>query len=519
LDRALREIVEKLLSIDEPSRSDLDRVKIEVARAYGLPQIPRNSEILAILKEDEAELLLPVLRRKEARALSGVSVVAVMTTPYACPHGRCAYCPGGPDEDSPQSYTGYEPAAMRGAQNEYDPYRQVKSRVTQLQTIGHVVDKVDLIVMGGTFPASPRPYQEAFIKGCLDALTDKPSADLAEAKINAEQSGVRNVGITVETRPDCVKEKDVSGMLDLGVTRVELGVQNVYDDIYKLVDRGHTVQTVVDATKCLKDSALKICYHMMPGLPGSNAERDLEGFRTIFEDPRFKPDMLKIYPTLVVKGTRLYEWWKRGEYMPLETEEAAELVSRIMEITPPWVRIMRVQRDIPLPRIDAGVDMSNLRQLAEDSLMERGGKCRCIRCREAGHSSVKADPERVEITHTLYEASGGTEDFIQAEDREADTLIGFVRLRIPDAPFRPKLDAETGMVRELHVYGRMVPVGERRGDAWQHRGWGERLMDAAEEKARELGMRKMVVMSALGTKQYYARLGYEKEGAYVSKRL
>jgi len=519
LDRALREIVEKLLSIDEPSRSDLDRVKIEVARAYGLPQIPRNSEILAILKEDEAELLLPVLRRKEARALSGVSVVAVMTTPYACPHGRCAYCPGGPDEDSPQSYTGYEPAAMRGAQNEYDPYRQVKSRITQLQTIGHVVDKVDLIVMGGTFPASPRLYQEAFIKGCLDALTDMPSADLSEAKLNAEQSGVRNVGITVETRPDCVKEKDVSGMLDLGVTRVELGVQNVYDDIYRLVDRGHTVQTVVDATKNLKDSALKICYHMMPGLPGSSAERDLEGFRTIFEDPRFKPDMLKIYPTLVVKGTRLYEWWKRGEYAPLETEEAADLVSRVMEITPPWVRIMRVQRAIPLPRIDAGVAMSNLRQLAEDRLIERGGRCRCIRCREAGHSSVKADPGRVEITHTVYEASGGTEDFIQAEDREADALIGFVRLRVPDAPFRPELDAETGMVRELHVYGRMVPVGERRGDAWQHRGWGERLMDAAEEKARELGMRKMVVMSALGTKQYYARLGYEKEGAYVSKHL
>jgi elongator complex protein 3 len=519
LDRALREIVEKLLSIEDPSRADLDSVKIEVARAYGLPQIPRNSEILATLTEEEAELLLPVLRRKEARALSGVSVVAVMTTPYPCPHGRCAYCPGGPDEDSPQSYTGYEPAAMRGAQNEYDPYRQVKARIKQLQTIGHVVDKVDLIIMGGTFPASPRRYQEGFVKGCLDALTDKPSADLDEAKLRAEESGIRNVGITVETRPDCIKEADVGGMLDLGVTRVELGVQNVYDDIYKVVDRGHTVQTVVDATKNLKDSALKICYHMMPGLPGSSPERDLEGFRTIFEDPRFKPDMLKIYPTLVVKGTRLYDWWKRGEYKPLETEDAAELVSRVMEITPPWVRIMRVQRDIPLPQIAAGVDMSNLRQLAEDRLEARGGKCRCIRCREAGHSSVKADPERVKITHTIYEASGGTEDFIQAEDREADALIGFVRLRVPDAPFRPELDAETGMIRELHVYGRMVPVGERRGDAWQHRGWGEALMAAAEEKARELGMRRMLVMSALGTKGYYARLGYEKQGAYVSKPL
>jgi elongator complex protein 3 len=520
LDSTLREIVNKLLQINIPSRSDLNQIKIEVARNHRLPSIPRNSEILATLTEEEAELLLPVLRRKEARALSGVSVVAVMTEPYPCPHGRCAYCPGGPEEDSPQSYTGYEPAAMRGAQNEYDPYRQVKARIRQLEMIGHVVDKVDLIIMGGTFPASPRPYQEGFVKGCLDALTNIPSTNLAETKLNAEKSGVRNVGITVETRPDCIKEKDVDGMLDLGVTRVELGVQNVYDDIYKRVDRGHSVQHVVDATKRLKDSSFKICYHLMPGLPGSNPERDLEGFRTIFEDPRFKPDMLKIYPTLVVKGTRLYNWWRNGDYTPLTTGEAAELISKIMEVTPPWVRIMRVQRDIPLPHIDAGVDMSNLRQLAEDSLDARGGRCRCIRCREVGHSVKRADSGRLEITHTVYEASGGTEDFIQVEDREADALIGFVRLRIPHEPSRPEINDHTGLIRELHVYGRMVPVGERRGDAWQHRGWGKILMAEAEKTARERhDMRRIVVMSALGTKQYYARLGYEKEGVYVSKPL
>jgi elongator complex protein 3 len=520
LDSTLREIVNKLLQINVPSRSDLNQIKIEVARNHRLPSIPRNSEILATLTEEEAELLLPVLRRKEARALSGVSVVAVMTEPYPCPHGRCAYCPGGPEEDSPQSYTGYEPTAMRGAQNEYDPYRQVKARIRQLEMIGHVVDKVDLIIMGGTFPASPRPYQEGFVKGCLDALTNIPSTNLAETKLNAEKSGVRNVGITVETRPDCIKEKDVDGMLDLGVTRVELGVQNVYDDIYKRVDRGHSVQHVVDATKRLKDSSFKICYHLMPGLPGSNPERDLEGFRTIFEDPRFKPDMLKIYPTLVVKGTRLYNWWRNGDYTPLTTGEAAELISKIMEVTPPWVRIMRVQRDIPLPHIDAGVDMSNLRQLAEDSLDARGGRCRCIRCREVGHSVKRADSGRLEITHTVYEASGGTEDFIQVEDREADALIGFVRLRIPHEPSRPEINDHTGLIRELHVYGRMVPVGERRGDAWQHRGWGKILMAEAEKTARERhDMRRIVVMSALGTKQYYARLGYEKEGVYVSKPL
>jgi elongator complex protein 3 (tRNA carboxymethyluridine synthase) len=520
LDSALREIAEKLLQMDVPTKADLDQIKIDVARHHGLPRIPRNSEILATLTEEEKELLLPVLRRKEARALSGVSVVAVMTAPYPCPHGRCAYCPGGPEEDSPQSYTGYEPAAMRGAQNEYDPYRQVKARIKQLETIGHVVDKVDLIIMGGTFPASPRPYQESFVKGCLDALTDISSTSLVEAKLNAEKSGISNVGITVETRPDCVKENDIDGMLELGVTRVEIGVQNVYDDVYQRVGRGHSVQDVVDATRRLKDSALKICYHMMPGLPGSSPDRDLEGFRTVFEDPRFKPDMLKIYPTLVVKGTRLYDLWRMGEYTPLTTGDAAELVSKVMEITPPWVRIMRVQRDIPLPRIDAGVDMSNLRQLAEDCLATRGGRCRCIRCREAGHSSKKADPGRLILTHTVYQASEGTEDFMQVEDEEADALVGFVRLRIPHEQTRHEIDSHTGLIRELHVYGRMVPVGERRGDAWQHRGWGEALMAEAEKTAKErYDMRRMIVMSALGTKQYYARLGYEKEGVYVSKLL
>ncbi len=518
MDSALKEIAERLLLMDRPTKADLDRVKIEVARKHGLPSIPRNSEILAILPEEKAELLLPVLRRKESRALSGVSVVAVMTKPYPCPHGRCAYCPGGPDEESPQSYTGFEPAAMRGAQNEYDPYRQVKARIKQLETIGHVVDKVDLIIMGGTFPASPRTYQESFVEGCLDALTDIPSKDLVEAKHNAEITGIRNVGITVETRPDCVKELDVDGMLDLGVTRVELGVQNIYDDIYRKVDRGHIVQDVVDATSRLKDSALKICYHMMPGLPGSSLEMDLEGFKVIFNDPRFKPDMLKIYPTLVVKGTRLYDWWRKGEYVPLTTEDATELVSKVMEITPPWIRIMRVQRDIPLPKINAGVDKSNLRQLAEERLEARGGRCRCIRCREAGHSLDKVVPERIELTHTVYEASEGIEDFIQAEDREADTLIGFIRLRIPHKPFRPEIDTRTGIVRELHVYGRMVPVGERRGDAWQHRGWGEALIAEAEKTAQEYyDMHKMVIMSALGTKLYYSRFGYKEDGVYVSK--
>jgi elongator complex protein 3 len=517
----LREIIDLLLEKETPTRDDLENAKFQVTRKYNLGRIPGNSELIRLLTTDEREKLIPVLRRKATRALSGVNVVAVMTKPMACPHGRCAYCPGGPEVDSPQSYTGYEPAAMRGIQNGFDPYSQVRSRMEQLEAIGHTVDKIDLIIMGGTFPAGPRDYQAWFVKGCLDAVTGKESRSLAEAKRLAETSTIRNVGVTVETRPDCLTENDVNNMLDLGVTRVEVGVQNVYDDIYKLVERGHTLQDVVEGTRRLKDSALKICYHMMPGLPGSSMQRDLDGFRQIFTDQRYMPDMLKIYPTLVVKGTKLYDWWRRGNYEPLTTEQATELVAQVKEMVPPWVRIMRVQRDIPLHQIEAGVDKSNLRQLAQERMRERGSRCHCIRCREAGHRSREGvEPESLELVRRTYEASGGEENFIGVEDTENDVLVGFIRLRIPsDLVFRPEITPSTGVVRELHVYGRMTPVGLD-GYDWQHMGWGEALMEEAERIAEEeYGMDRMVVMSALGTKEYYGRLGYACDGTYVSKPL
>lgn len=522
MESAIRAIAERLLEISSPSRADVNRIKIEVSKEYRLDGIPGNAEIIGILRPHEAERLLPVLRRKGSRAASGVNVVAVMTEPRACPHGRCAYCPGGPDEGVPQSYTGHEPAAMRGSQNDYDPYRQVTSRIQQLRAIGHRVDKVDLIVMGGTFPAAPPDYQEWFVKGCLDALTGTRTASLTEAKARAESAGISNVGMTVETRPDCVTLHEADRMLDLGVTRVELGVQNVYDDIYELVGRGHTVDDVVAATRLLKDSGLKVCYHMMPGLPGSTPERDLEGFRTVFEDPRFRPDMLKIYPTLVIKGTRLHEWWKRGEYNPLSTEEAVELVASMKESVPPWTRIMRIQRDIPTPIIEAGVKKSNLRQLVKERLRERGSRCRCIRCREVGHREVdEPNPEKLRVVNRAYEASGGAENFISVEERKMDLLVAFLRLRIPsENAHRPEVGSASAFVRELHVYGRMVPVGERADDGWQHRGWGGILMSEAERvSSDEYDARKLLVMSALGTKPYYRRLGYHRDGAYMSKEL
>jgi len=526
-DNAIREIVDALMRIGSPSRDDVDRVKLRVAAKYGLSRIPSNSEIISVLRGEERRKLLPVLRRKVTRTISGVTVVAVMTKPYPCPQSEpCAYCPGGPPFGVPQSYTGFEPAAMRGLQNLFDPYLQVKNRIGQLRAIGHGVDKIELIVMGGTFPATPLDYQRWFVKGCLDAITEKESSTLEEAKRNAETSRVRNVGITVETRPDWAKEGHVDVMLDLGVTRVELGVQNPSDEIYGLVGRKHSVADVVEATRIMKDAGLKVAYHLMPGLPGSNFKRDLEAFKEIFEDSAFKPDMVKIYPCLVLKGTKAYEWFLRGDYKPYTNEEAAELIVEVKKIVPPWVRIMRVQRDIPAPLIVAGVNRSNLRQLVQQKLKEQGLRCRCIRCREVGHrmavDGVKPDPDKIRVLTMKYGASEGEEIFISAEDVENDVLIGYLRLRIPSAKaHRPEIKAKPcAIVRELHVYGPLVPVGKHLAKAWQHKGYGGILLGEAERIAREeYCLEKILVISALGTKQYYKRFGYDYDGAYMSKTL
>ncbi|MGC9345533.1 MAG: tRNA uridine(34) 5-carboxymethylaminomethyl modification radical SAM/GNAT enzyme Elp3 [Candidatus Bathyarchaeales archaeon] len=524
---ALREIIEILMRIPSPSCDDVNRVKMQVAAKHQLGEVPSNSEIIRLLKAEEKRKLLPLLRRKATRTISGVTIVAVMTKPYPCPQPEpCAYCPGGPPFGVPQSYTGFEPAAMRGLQNEFDPYLQVKSRIEQLKAIGHNVDKIELIIMGGTFPATPLDYQTSFIQRCLDAITDKESASLEQAKKNAETSRIRNVGITVETRPDWAKETHVDQMLSMGVTRVELGVQNPNDEIYRLVGRKHTVQDIIEATRIMKDAGLKIVYHLMPGLPGSNPKKDLEAFKGIFTNPAFKPDMIKIYPCLVLKGTKAYEWYLEGTYKPYTNEEAANIIVEIKKTVPHWIRIMRVQRDIPAPLIVAGVKRSNLRQLVQRKLKDQGIKCKCIRCREVGHrmliDKIKPNPEKVEMLTTRYAASEGEEIFISAEDPENDVLIGYMRLRIPsEKAHRPEIKGKAcSIVRELHVYGPLVPVGKHLAKAWQHKGYGGILLSEAERISKEdYDVKKVLVISALGTKKYYMRFGYNYDGPYVSKML
>ena len=510
-----------------PKHEDVNRLKLKIAAKYHLHTMITNAELIAALETNEETIqLLPILRRKTTRTISGVTVIATMTEPYPCPQPEpCAYCPGGPTRGSPQSYTGHEPAAMRGSQNNFDPYLQVQSRIEQLTAIGHKVDKIELIIMGGTFPATPVDYQTRFIQRCLDAITGKTSDSLEEAKNNAEASKIHNVGITVETRPDWAKQPHIDEMLSMGVTRMELGVQNPSDVIYQLVGRIHTVADVVEATQIAKDAGLKIVYHLMPGMPGSNPQQDIEIFRGIFTDQRFKPDMIKIYPCLAIDGTKTYQWLQEGKYQPYSTEQAAEVIVEIKKFIPKWVRIMRVQRDIPAQLILDGVKKSNLRQIVHEKLRAQNIQCQCIRCREVGHriktDNVKPDLANIKILTEQYIASEGTEYFISAEDPENNVLLGYLRLRVPSRKAHRKEITEfpSAIVRELHVYGTLVPVGRQITEAWQHKGYGIQLLKEAERITKENGLKKILIISALGTKRYYMRFDYKHDGPYMSKLL
>jgi elongator complex protein 3 len=524
---AIREVIDTLLSMSPPiDKEDVNRLKIKAAAKHHLSSMISNADLIAALTFEETKQLLPILRRKTTRTISGVTIVATMTEPYPCPQPEpCAYCPGGPTQGSPQSYTGHEPAAMRGSQNNFDPYLQVKSRLEQLVAIGHKVDKIELIIMGGTFPATPPEYQTHFIQRCLDAITDKQSASLDEAKKYAEVSKMRNVGITVESRPDWAKQVHLDAMLHMGVTRIELGVQNPCDEIYQLVGRTHTVADVAEATQIAKDAGLKIVYHLMPGMPGSNPQTDIAAFREIFFDQRFKPDMIKIYPCLAIAGTKTYQWLQEGKYQPYSTEEAAEVIVEIKKFIPKWVRIMRVQRDIPASLILKGVKKSNLRQIVHEKLKAQNIQCQCIRCREVGHriqtDNIKPNLANIAILTEQYDASNGKEYFISAEDPKNNVLLGYLRLRIPSTnAHRPEITKiPSAIVRELHVYGPLVPVGRHVDEAWQHKGYGIRLLEEAEYITKKAGLKKLFIISALGTKRYYMRTGYQHDGPYMSKEL
>jgi len=512
LEIELRQIVDAVLAGEVRTEADLESRKKGASSRLRLPSLPSNADILGAARPEERERLR-MLVRKPTRTLSGVAVIAAMTSPARCPHGTCVPCPGGISCTSPQSYTGREPAALRAAQHHFDPYEQTAARLAQLYEIGHPLDKAELIIMGGTITSRPLGYQHWFVKRCLQAMNDFPRAaagsrrwqSFARVAAANETAAVRNIGTTFETRPDWCGQKQIENMLLLGATKVELGVQSTKDHLLRAMSRGHTVEDSVRANRTLREAGLKVGFHMMPGLPGSSPEVDLEVFQELFADSRFRPDYLKIYPTLVVEGTELFRLYQKGEYRPLNDEDAAHLVSKIKAILPGYVRLQRVQRDIPSQLIVAGVQKSNLRQLAQQCLRSHGGRCRCIRCREAGlRGVVEAD---VSLKHETYDACGGEEHFLSFEG-EDDTLVGFLRLRL----------GSQARVRELHVYGPMVPIGTRK-DGWQHRGYGARLVETAEALAAGKGYETLEITSGIGARGYYRRLGYDLCGPYMAKSL
>ena len=499
-----------------PTPEEIHRAKLARMRSGPPRPLPSNVEWVRDLPPEEAAPYRGVIRRKPSRTLSGVATVAVMTAPAACPHGRCTYCPGGVENGSPQSYTGEEPSALRGAQFRWDAAAITRHRLATLEAIGHATSKVEAIVMGGTFPARPRSYQLEVLRGIYDGLNGAPSATLAEAQRANEQARHRMVGLTVETRPDWCDARVLPFLLDAGVTRVEIGVECLHDGVLENVGRAHASDDVVRATREARDRGLKVCYHLMLGLPGMDPAADLADFRRLWSEPEFRPDMLKIYPTLVLPGTALYEEWRSGRYAPYDTPTAAALLAEIKRELPGWVRVQRIQRDIPARLIAAGVRTSNLREVARTELAAAGGRCRCLRCREVGR---RASPPvtAFELTRQEYAASNGRELFLAWEERASDTVAGFLRLRYPSD--RTDGGLEAPVVRELKVLGSEVPVGAPGGGRtdYQHRGLGRALMAAAEEEARRAGFDRLYVTSAVGTREYYRALGFERAGSHMAK--
>jgi elongator complex protein 3 len=524
-----QQLIQYLAKTTAHSRQDFDILKRNYCRRLKIP-VPPSVELIQVyrkmLKKQEIKsnpLLEKWLKKREVRTLSGVAPIAVLTKPYPCP-GHCAYCPS--EKNMPKSYLSNEPAVMRAVLTKFDPYTQVRVRLEALKQNGHPTDKCELIVMGGTWSYLPKNYQTWFIKRCFDAFNSRRAKTLAQAQKWNETAHHRCIGLTLETRPDYVTPAEIKRWRELGATRVELGIQQLDDKILKLNHRGHGVKEIAAATALFRQAGFKITYHLMPNLPGATPAKDLKMFKTLFTDPRFQPDQIKIYPCVVTKNSLLYRWYRQGKYRPYTDRELYNLLKKIKKIIPPYVRISRLIRDIPAESIVAGNKISNLRQLMAG---DKTVKCRCIRCREVKdqlttHNSqltaASGELRAASLTKRKYPTANGTEYFLSFEDQKTDKLLAFLRLRLPnkqESNFLPELQ-DCALVRELHTYGSLIPVGKK-STAAQHLGLGKKLMAEAETIARQKGYAKIAVIAGIGVREYYKKLGYHQAGTYYSKGL
>ncbi|HBH46329.1 MAG: hypothetical protein A2445_05585 [Candidatus Jacksonbacteria bacterium RIFOXYC2_FULL_44_29] len=529
-------IIKKLLAKKLYNEKDLSRVKRQLARDFNVGMMTNNlllklyREALAQGEIKPAPWLEDVLIKRRVRTLSGVAPLAVATKPFPCP-GRCIYCPT--DARMPKSYLPNQPAAARALNFKYQPYAQVQGRLRAFYDNGHKPEKVELRVLGGTWSYYPKSYQTWFIKELyrglneFGAIAKVKKSDLATLQKTNEQVQHRAVGLSIETRPDYIDLAEIKRLRWFGVTKVELGVQHLDQKIIDLIKRDQTKDDVIRATKLLKDAGFKICYHIMPNLPGSTPEADLAMVKELFANPGLKPDQLKIYPCVVLKEAPLYRLWQKKQFQTYDDETLVELLAEIKKLVPPYVRIERIYRDVPTADIASGSTHINIREMVQARLREQGLKCGCIRCREVGNQ-IKINNEKITLKNLKlfidkYEASDGVEHFISAESPDRKILYAFARLRFPSADVRDQLPPlrQTAIIRELHTYGQLVPLNTVDARASQHQGLGKKLLLAAEQIAQSAGYAKIAVISGVGVRGYYQKLGYRLEDkfGYMIKKL
>jgi len=516
----LLHLIEAVASLQVARPKDLAQLLRKYPRARG--QFSKDQLVTAYRHFCETGRLPfnhEVLRRlqmKPTRTISGVATVTVLTKPFPCP-GECIFCPT--DVRMPKSYLADEPGAIRAEYHGFDPYYTTLSRLRALDNIGHSIDKIELLILGGTWSYYPIDYQAWFIKRCLDALNGVESSSLEEAQLTNETAEHRNVGLVIETRPDYIDAEEVRRLRSYGVTKVQIGAQSCNDHILELNKRGHTVEQTRQAVTLLRAAGFKVQLHWMPNLLGAMPESDLLDYEKLWSDPGLRPDELKIYPNALVREAELVQWWERGEFQPYTDEALINLIGECKVRTPKYARLNRIIRDIPKEHIVAGSTVSNLREVVKRKLASEGRACQCIRCRE-----VRGETARVigEVAAIEYDTRGGREIFLSTDTTDGK-LAGFLRLSLPTA----EATSLTGMdelrgaaiIREVHVYGPVVELGRSGGDKTQHSGFGARLMAEAEDRARAAGFDRVAVISAIGTRRYYMKHGFERGELYLIKSL
>jgi elongator complex protein 3 len=534
------EIIKDLIKTKPKNQIELSDFKREISKKYKI-KILRNFEILGLyqkfLKEKKikrSEEIEKILKIKPVRSLSGIVNVSVLTKPYAC-GGRCIFCPT--EFGMPKSYLSGEPAADRAKFFQFDPYLQTKRRIEMLKLEGHPTDKIELRIIGGSFTFYPKEYQTWFIKECFRGANDKVDKlnkigeknnlyyllnELKKEQKRNEKAKNKIVGISIETRPNLINEEEIKWLRKLGVTLVEMGVQNVIDEILRINETDLNFEIIAKSTKLLKDSGFKVLYHLMPNLLGSNPDLDFKSFKLVFFNENFKPDWVKIYPTMVLENTKLYKIWKEGKYIPYSNETLIELLIKISTIIPRWIRVTRMIRDIPSNKVIAGVKDLNLRETVEKEVKKRGSFCSCIRCREVkGNYNPN---EKIYIFREDYEASGGREIFLSFESKNRKKIFSYLRLRIPSQIFEKrkhflKILENSAIIREIQTFGELVPIGTQKL-APQHRGLGKKLIKKAEEITKnEFKLKNIAVISGVGVRDYWRKFGYRLKDTYMIKKL